>query len=481
MAERSVLVQKIRTYLEALSPRAVDMLVRNLEQSCAKGNEDKTVRLILDACLELLRSDKEAVSGEPRANWLQRLFFRPVEALLIDELLPHKQKGRINRSSLNGIWTLVERDLAPDAVSEAQAQVLREETGEAEAATIAGRLRDRVTPEIRKFLRDTTENPKFRRQMAMIVGGDRAFQDLTDLVEAFEAEAWLMPFFEALPERLSDWDCKGDGPTAKRVREVMKENAAQAALVASAVLSRTDNPASLATLACGLAGTNDEKLLADSAYSAFIDMVLSETERLHIMARKPSADAGAASAVSRYREVVRQLERDMEFASGGAWHKRLSETRRQFSDLVKSELDTAVSRVRRALEIPPLGGDGKPVVDRAAVEDAMRSLETLQMMRGAAESFAVVEVTMRTRQAVEQTLEIMTRRLLSDVAKVAEEERPVHIAAADVAIELCESYFGKDYADSLRRSRRIAANGGEVKSGPAAKPAIKKAGKAPAV
>lgn len=453
------------------------MLVRNLEQSCAKGNEDTTVRLILDACLELLRSDKEAVSGEPRDHWLQRLFFRPVEALLIDELLPHKQKGRINRSSLNGIWTLVERDLAPDAVAEAQAKILSEETGEAEAATIAGRLRDKVTPEIRKFLRDTTENPKFRRQMAMIVGGDRAFQDLTDLVEAFEGEAWFMPFIEALPERLSDWECKGDGPTAKRVRDVMKENAAHAALVASAVLSRTDNPASLATLACGLAGTNDEKRLAESAYSAFIDMVLSETERLHILARKPATDARPASAVSRYHEVVRRLERDMEFSGGGAWHKRLSETRRQFSDLVKGDLESAVSRVRRALEIPPTDDSGKPSVDRAAVDDALRSLETLQMMRGAAESFAVNEVTMRTRQTVEQTLEIMTRRLLSDAAKVPEADRAVHIAAADVAIELCESYFGKEYADLLRRSRRIAAEGGEAKSGPAEKPGIKKAAK----
>lgn len=463
MPSRHILVQKIRAYLQALSPRAVDMLLRNLEVSRARGETDPIVRLILEAGIELLRGDEEAVAGEPRGKWLRRLFFRPVEGLLIDEVLPHKQKGRINRASLAGIWTIVERDLVPELIEGAERQVQDPGLSEADAASIASHLRDAVTPDLRRFLDTAAQDDKHRQRMVMAMGGERVYQDLFDVVEAFEAESWLTPFLDSLPEKLTDWDLKSDSPAAQRVKAAAGRHAENAALIAAAILGRAESPASVATLASNLAGTQDARKLARSPYAAFVDVVLSEAERLYVVARKRSdGDADMASSLSRYHSLIRGIDRDIDFSGGGPWYKRLADTRRQFSELVSAELEAAVSHVRRAIKVPALDPAGEPMVDRISVDEAKRALGMLALMRVAAESLAVNEVTARTRQTVEQTLEIMTRKLLSDAAKCKAAEKRAHLAAVDVAIELCEGYFGKDYADLLRRSRRSAASGQKV-------------------
>ena len=57
----------------------------------------------------------------------------------------------------------------------------------------------------------------------------------------------------------------------------------------------------------------------------------------------------------------------------------------------------------------------------------------------------------------QRSVEIKTRALLSRLAEAkGGESRKAHLVAVDAAIELCEAYFGKDYADQLRRSRKAA-------------------------
>ena len=55
--------------------------------------------------------------------------------------------------------------------------------------------------------------------------------------------------------------------------------------------------------------------------------------------------------------------------------------------------------------------------DQAAIDDAVRTLRVVTMARTASETFAVNEIGKQTRQAVEQTLEIVTRSLITDLGK----------------------------------------------------------------
>lgn len=466
MAERHLLIQKIRSYLEALSPRAVDKLMRGLETSHAQGSEDPHIRLILQACADVLRAEQAAVNTEPRKKWLKRLFFRPVECLLMDEVLPSRQKARITRSSLEGIWSWIDRFVAPDEVRRASERVLQLEVSAVDAATIAGRLRDQVVPMMRAAIAEAQADETARRRLSMMLGGERVLLDLFDLVEAFEAEAWLTPFLESLPERLTDWDLKGNTPTTKRVKAVADRHQDGVPLVAAAVMNRAENPGGLTSLACTLASTTDARKLANSPYSGFVDVVLSEAERLAVLANRADDNDALPQALSKFHSLVRHIEREIDLLDNPDWHKRLSTTRRTFAAVVTQEFQASPGNIRRALQVPPVSAAGKPIVDGAAVDQADRALQILKLMRGGAESLAVSEVTTRTRQAVEQTLEIMTRSLLADLDKTAKAggspQRTACLAAVDVAIRLCETYFGKDYAALIRR-RRNAAIGEKTK------------------
>ena len=67
MPDRHLLTAKIRSYLQALSPRAVQTLLRGLEGARARGSDDPHLDLILDACLSTVRPDTGIVlDAEPR-------------------------------------------------------------------------------------------------------------------------------------------------------------------------------------------------------------------------------------------------------------------------------------------------------------------------------------------------------------------------------------------------------------------------------
>ena len=51
MTDRRFLTAKIRSYLDELSPRAVQTLLRSLETARDRGSDDPNLDLILDACL----------------------------------------------------------------------------------------------------------------------------------------------------------------------------------------------------------------------------------------------------------------------------------------------------------------------------------------------------------------------------------------------------------------------------------------------
>jgi hypothetical protein len=159
------------------------------------------------------------------------------------------------------------------------------------------------------------------------------------------------------------------------------------------------------------------------------------------------------------------IERDVDLTVTGKWHRRLADTKRSISDVVTRELHNAHTAVRRALQVPKLDDDGKLILDQTAINDAVRAVRVVNMVRHGSETFAVNDISKRTRQTVEQTLEIVTRSLITDLGKAKSPQLEAHQAAADVAIMLSEIYFGAEYADQLRRSRHAALAKAKTRAG----------------
>jgi hypothetical protein len=457
MPDRHHLTEKIRSYLDALSPRAVQTLLRGLENARARGSDDPHLELILDACVSAARrSSGVMLDAEPRENWLQRLFFAPVEDLLVSEMLPSKERGRVTRASLPLIWNWIARDIAPDRVSVATELSRRLETEPDEVVDMASNLRRHVMEPMQKAIADAHANDRAHQKICMLVGGERALRDLEDVVAAILEANWLDALRESLPERLTEWDFKPGSPSLLRIKAVADRHGEHKHLVAAIVLARVEAPESMLSLAAALAGSISIRKIAASPYAVFAEIALSEVERFSGIACGSCSNRELSVAINAYTRLVKVLDRQFDLTEKPAWQKRVADTRRALSQLVTRELEATMGNIRRALAVPKIGADGEPDVDVLLLEEAHRGVMLVNKMRDVAESLAVNEITARTRQALDQSLEIKTRALLSALAESKGADRKAHLVAVDVAIDLCEDFYGKDYADQLRRSRKAA-------------------------
>lgn len=457
MPDRHQLSVKIRSYLDALSVQALRTLMRGLENARARGSDYPHIDLILDACIAASRrGEVDRLPRQPRRDWLQRMFFSPIADLLVDENLPHKERGRITRASLPLIWTWLQRDVAPEAFASAGERALRLEVEPEEVATLAEDLRDLVVSRIEEEIAAARVDDRARQRLAMQVGGERALRDLADMMEAFHGISWLDPLRESLPERLTVWDFKPGSPSLRRIKAVTDRKRDHAIMIAAVVLRRVEAPEALLLLASNLAETPSLRKIAASPYAAFAEMAFSEAERFAAIVCGECSNTVLFEALGGYHELVKTLDRQFELEEAPEWHRRIAATRRSLSRFITGELEAAASNIRRALAVPQLDGDGQPQIDTPTIEEAKRGVLLLSRMRDAAESLAANEITARTRQALDQTLEIKTRALLGALADSPEARLSAHLAAVDTAICLCETHFGKDYADLLRRSRKAA-------------------------
>ncbi len=464
MAYSDQLETKLKTYLSSLSPSAVEALVRNLERAKVRKDADPHIQFILSAAVTLLRKPTLALpdipGGAQRRGQIQRMFFAPLDDFLINEVLSHRQEGRIYRGVLDRVWKWLGRDVMPVDV-----RMVLEQAGNASVSgervdALVQALRSRSVDAMSEALHRCELSEKERRRVGIELGGERGIAELQDIQKIFAAERWLIPFLQTIPDRINEHRLKHDTDVLRLVDNCSSRFPDHVSVLAAALVERSETPSALCTFAGRLAGSEDPKAIANSQFAPFVDVVMSEAERLQILAlehRNNNPDPVAFSqALLEYHTLVRGVERDMDFAVTGKWHKQLADTKRCVSDVVTRELNSAHSAVRRALQVPKPDGNGTPQVDQSAIDDAIRALRVVATVRNASETFAVNEIGKRTRQAVEQTLEIVTRSLITDLGKSRGPQLEAHVAAADVAIMLSEIYFGAEYADQLRRSRQSA-------------------------
>lgn len=464
MAETELLTSKIKDYLQGLPPRAVHTLVQKLEKSKGSGQHDPHLDLILNACVHMLRDPRTGAIDPPRGmvrkNQVQRMFFSPLEEFLINESLPNRQEGRVYRPGLERVWQWLGRDVLPGDVRRVLEEAEKETVSDERFDNLIHALRSRAIDAVGTKLDTVETSEKERRRLSIELGGERGIAELKDIHKIMAAEGWLVPFLNAVPDTLTANRVKVDKDVLNLVGKCSVKYPDHIPVVAAALLERSASPSALCTFAGRLARTDDPKEISTSQFAPFVDVVMSEAERLNILAldhRNNNPDPVAFSqALEDYHDLVRGVELNMDLSQASRWQKRLADTKRNIADAITRELNNAHGAVRRALQVPGFDADGNLDQDKVSINEAVRSLRVAIMVRNASDTLAVNEVGKRTRQTVEQTLEILTRSLISDLGKTTGKHREAHLSAVDVAIMLCEIYFSADYAAQLRRSRQSA-------------------------
>ncbi len=463
MSDPALLTRKIQAYLQALSPAAVETLVRGLERARRSGDRDPNLELILNVSVSILRAGSAQTAASAlahRRHILQREFFAPLDTFLISELLPRKQKGRVYRPHLNNLWEWLERDVLQGDIAKALAYLekvsVHDERGIRMVKSLQGRALDAMQTALFESGRDDREN----RRLGMILGGEAVLADVADIVDVYRARPWLGGFLERMPPTLTERNLRNDDDVLSLVRKVTNKFPESMSMVAAAVLERSETPANLGNFAFRLANNRDTKVIGNSRYAPFVDVAVSEVERLNVLARmqlEHNPDPVAyAEVLKNYASLIKGLEVELDLRVNDAWQQRIATSKRDVSQMVTRELEVAGGVVRRALKVPVISDDGMIQTDQDLVDDAVRALRVLSMARGTAETLAVNEISKRARQTVEQTLELVTRSLLDGLGHSKGSQREAYEAAVEIAIMLSEIYFGPEYAAQLKRSRNNA-------------------------
>jgi hypothetical protein len=457
-------VERLRDYLQSLSPETRAMLTAELERAVLRGEDDAGTDLVLR---ELRRTMRAAAQPTPRVLYGARRFFIPLEPFLFEGPADHKRLGRLARASLDPIWQWIGRDLMP-----AEAKALTEDIEGAflasdpvKADRLARALHDRAVEHMTATLTALEGNEKARRRFNVQVGTPRAVDDVTILVRVLAIRDRLTDLARRLPDHIRAFEheyvdqVKGHLDSARKALQKQASRPADLCLFGLIMVShRLAAPWQLIRIATRAADSDEVARIASTPYAAAVDIVLSDLEyaigelRSELKVGRP-----VASLLKAMHDAARGLRTEMKLSADSPWSRQLGAIRGAVSNLLGAELETTAGRVRRLLRPRP-ANEIVPgsLLDAIDVQDAEARVELVGACRHYAGELAVSEVTLRTCSELTQYLETGTKTLLDALRHSANADRPFRQSQLDAAVRFCRTIFGPDYASVLAKAADAA-------------------------
>ena len=389
-------IERLRLFLRELSPQARSMLIAEFERTLLRGEDLGSAELVLQELRRLARDQRE---DAPRVGHSARLFFKPLEPFLVDDLGQHRHLGRISRSSLDGLWTWISRDVLPEDATAVDkivnAAVLDGDTDKANYFVRA--FQDRVAVALSDQLRNAYSDDKMRRRMLALL----------------------------------------------------------------TVMNRLSAPWQLIRLGVKAAGSDTAARVAETPYGMAVTIVLSELER-QVGELRDDLRSGRGVAVGALLKTIhdsaRGLRTELNMPMDSSWGRALSGLRSQIGDTLRLEIDSMPGRVRRLLK-PRAVGEIRPnsTLDPTEVAETEALVTFVGTCRHFAGELAINEMTQRTFSELQQYLDNATRGLLEALRNATPSERSFRQSQVDTAVRLCATVFGRDYAAQLGKAAEIAA------------------------
>src|SRR4029078_2032275 len=159
--------ERLRAYLRELKPGAQALLVAELERGLLLGAAPPGSEIVLH---ELRHSSREPISKSARFDHPARLFFRPVEPFLVDDVPDHKHRARIARFTLEPLWLWITNTLMPgdSAIYIEQIELALHADDPATAEEHSRALQDRVAQRLDQVLQGSDD--KERRRLSAQLG-----------------------------------------------------------------------------------------------------------------------------------------------------------------------------------------------------------------------------------------------------------------------------------------------------------------------
>jgi hypothetical protein len=466
MTSGSPAVEKLRHYLQTLTPEVRAMLVAELERGMLRGEQNAGGELILQ---ELRRAIREAHQQVTRIGDVARLFFTPVEPFLFDDAADHKRLGRIARVSLEPIWRWLGRELMPAQIKalgdDVNRALLEGDRPKAEQLTRA--LQERAHQCIKDVIAAVADDEKARRRLAVQVGTPRALNDLTTLAAILTHREVLGDVARRLPLHVGSFEREHIEAVKSLLEAAALAKGSAAAPAGKAdlflyglliAMSRLAAPWQVIRIATSAAGSDDIGRIAETPCAVAVTIVIGELEcmvselRAELKARRP-----VTSLLKAIHDTARGLHTEIDLSGDSPWSRRLGAIRTEVSNVLKAEIETTPGRVRRLLR-PRQAKEivAGSLIDATDIGDVEMLVELVSACRNYANELAVNEATTRSYSELQNYLESGAKVLLDALRHAGDADRAFRQSQLDAAIRFCRIVFGADYAGLLAKAAEIA-------------------------
>ncbi|HEY6024013.1 MAG TPA: hypothetical protein VIV34_07515 [Pseudolabrys sp.] len=459
MAGAQTTVERLRQFLRELSPGARSLLIGELERSVLRGEEVAGADLVLQ---ELRRIVREQRGSAPRIENSARLLLKPLEPFLVDDRGDHNHPGRVARSSLEALWNWIRRDLLPN-----DADMLAEEFSDAMLAGDQGKterlarfFQDRVAAAIEANFSAAAEDEKIRRRILQQIGTPRAGEELAVLKCALKGRDVLASLSARLPLQIGNL-ANAQLDECKQLIEGAAARDGELFLCALlTVMNRMTATWQLIRLGVRAAGSDTAARVAETHYGVAVNIVLAELERM-VAELREDLRSGQGVAVGALLKTIhdsaRGLRTELELPVDSTWGRALAAQRTQISDLLRAEIESMPSRVRRLLRPRP-SKEIRPnsVLDPDEVAEVEALVEFVGVCRYFAGELAINEMTQRTLSELRQYLDNGTRALLEGLRHAEDGDRSFRQSQVDAAVRFCAKVFGREYAALLGKAADVA-------------------------
>lgn len=453
-------IERLRSYLRELPPRARDLLITEFERSLLRGDESAGTDLVLQELRRIVRDQREDGS---RVGHAARLFFKPLEPFLVDDRADHHHPGRISRRSLEMLWTWVRRDLLPDDANKLNEAVNTAllANDQPKAEYLMQRFQERAAAAIKINLTESANDEKFRRRLMAQIGTPRAAEDAGTLKSVLGGRLQLDALASHLPLRIPNL-ANSDLDTYRT--EIERAAQGDGDLFVPAlltVMNRLAAPWQVIRFGVKAAGSDTAARVAKTNYGVAVNIVLAELERMVGELRDDLHSGGGVAIGALLKSIhdgARGLRTELDLPVDSTWARALAAQRTQVAELLRSEIETAPGRMRKLLRPRPSADiKANSTLNANEVAEAEALIGFVANCRYFANELAISEITHRAFSEIQQFLDTGTRSLIDALRHSGDGDRAFRQSQVDAAVRFCGKVFNEEYAALVTKAAEVAA------------------------
>ena len=336
--------EQLEAYLAALTPKAAEFLIREVERDRLKGGNAFPHELVLEKAREIVRKAEVSCT---RLSSAQRMFCKPFEGLLVDRTTELKSPGRISRSAIQLVWKWLLTEIASDVLPRLSIQLTEAALLEdaPKIQILSGRLYKLCHERLSAVLGALEPDTKAYGRVAAQLGGERILQDAFEICHCLKRGAELLAHLDRAPMTVSDLNDEDLELYTHWYSEFETKWPTEAHFLLLSLMARCPRPKDILNLIIQIVGSNDAEVVRRHSTGAVVEAMLHDIE---VSAERAREDIVASKGLTFIRAHLAQFHTHasalcdvLELDLKGAWGHRLVAVRSELSATIRGRISAA--------------------------------------------------------------------------------------------------------------------------------------------